>query len=82
MSTVRGDELGEEGVEENGQEEWEGKVKTGFLITTAGIPLVFKTWITIGIPQVKEAIDLAGQKSAAGRVKAVEALCTGKKFFV
>jgi len=51
VSTVRGDELGEEGVEENGQEEWEGKVK--------------------------EAIDLAGQKSAAGRVKAVEALCTG-----
>jgi len=51
VSTVRGDEVGEEGVEENGQEEWEGKVK--------------------------EAIDLAGQKSAAGRVKAVEALCTG-----
>ena len=40
-----------------------------------GLPL----WITIGIPQVKEAIDLAGQKSAAGRVKAVEALCTGNK---
>ena len=39
-------------------------------------------WITIGIPQVKEAIDLAGQKSAAGRVKAVEALCTGNKSFV
>lgn len=51
VSTVRGDEGGEEGVEENGQEQWEGKVK--------------------------EAIDLAGQKSAAGRVKAVEALCTG-----
>jgi len=51
VSTVRGDEVGEEGVEENGQEEWEGKVK--------------------------EAIDLAGQKSAAGRLKAVEALCTG-----
>ena len=28
--------------------------------------------------KVKEAIDLAGQKSAAGRVKAVEALCTGE----
>lgn len=51
VSTVRGDEGAEEGVEENGQEQWEGKVK--------------------------EAIDLAGQKSAAGRVKAVEALCTG-----
>jgi len=51
VSTVRGDEVGEEGIEENGQEQWEGKVK--------------------------EAIDLAGQKSAAGRVKAVEALCTG-----
>lgn len=51
VSTVRGDEGGEEGIEENGQEQWEGKVK--------------------------EAIDLAGQKSAAGRVKAVEALCTG-----
>jgi len=51
VSTVRGDEVAEEGVEENGQEQWEGKVK--------------------------EAIDLAGQKSAAGRVKAVEALCTG-----
>ena len=87
VSTVRGDEVGEEGVEENGQEEWEGKVKTGFLITTAGIPLAFQDlgqplWITIGIPQVKEAIDLAGQKSAAGRVKAVEALCTGNKSFV
>ena len=42
VSTVRGDEVGEEGVEENGQEEWEGKVKTGFLITTAGIPQVFQ----------------------------------------
>lgn len=27
--------------------------------------------------KVKEAIDLAGQKSAAGRVKALDALCTG-----
>ena len=53
MSTVRGESGGEEGVEENGQEQWEGKVK--------------------------EAIDLAGQKSAAGRVKAVEALCTGRE---
>ena len=49
---MRGDEGGEEGIEENGQEQWEGNVK--------------------------EAIDLAGQKSAAGRVKAVEALCTGR----
>ena len=73
-----------------------GKGKTGFLnifkaeITTAGIPhssgfsrLGYPLQITIVIrPQVKEAIDLAGQKSAAGRVKAVEALCTGNKSFV
>ena len=30
VSTVRGDEVGEEGVEENGQEEWEGKVNRAF----------------------------------------------------
>ena len=73
--------MGEEGIEENGQEQWEGKVKGAMLIIDI-INIILKNPCSNAIKQtlvkVKEAIDLAGQKSAAGRVKAVEALCTGK----
>ena len=69
---MRGDEGGEEGVEENGQEQWEGKVKENSFLFSS---------LQASSLQVKEAIDLAGQKSAAGRVKAVEALCTGENSY-
>ena len=45
---MRGDEGGEEGVEENGQEQWEGKVKESSFLTFYGFIFIFTINIAPG----------------------------------
>ena len=45
---MRGDEGGEEGVEENGQEQWEGKVKENSCFIFYGFILIFTINIAPG----------------------------------